>query len=143
MKIIFVSTLFLSTSLLAQKPLPTISPVQYAQMQELAQAKEPAEPTKKPEKAAATKVSEKAQMGIMIIPPDMRAKDISEAFNSLKQANPAAKIMVKLVNGTEITDILSIDTMTGGTMLIFRINSMQGMKVQVVKIEEIDTIGHV
>jgi len=83
------------------------------------------------------------QSEVMIINPESRAKDIQSAFKYLKQMSPATKIGVKLTNGSIITDILNMDVMPGGTMIIFRINTMKGEKYRVVKIEKIDTLTHV
>lgn len=78
--------------------------------------------------------------GVMIIPLEMRAKDFEEAFAYLRRMNAAGKIIVKLHNGSQIVDILGIDRLPGGTMLVFKLNSVTGMKYHIVKIEEIDTI---
>ena len=78
--------------------------------------------------------------GVMIIPLEMRAKDFEEAFAYLRRMNATGKVIVKLHNGSQIVDILGIDRLPGGTMLVFKLNSVTGMKYHIVKIEEIDTI---
>jgi len=84
----------------------------------------------------------KGQSEVMIINPESRAKDLQSAFKYLREMSPATKIGVKLNNGSIITQILSMDVMPGGTMIIFKINTMKGEQYRVVKIENIDTLTH-
>ena len=99
---------------------------------------------KKQDAAAAAKQAQ--LMGpseMMIISPEMRAKDFKNAFEYLKKMNSAAKIAVKLKSGSLITDILGMEVMPGGTMIIFKTNTMQGLKYHVVKIENVESIENV
>ena len=80
---------------------------------------------------------------IMIISPEMRAKDFQKAFEYLKTKDPAAKIGIKLIDHSVISDILIIDVMPGGTLTIFTINTVKGLKYKIVKTEHIDSIIHV
>ncbi|MCY3974760.1 MAG: hypothetical protein OXF02_04355 [Simkaniaceae bacterium] len=79
---------------------------------------------------------------VMLIHPEIRAKDLAEAFAFLKQMSPSTRPVVMLTNGEAITDIVDIRPMTGGTMVIFRINSVKGQRFQVVNIGEIDMLVH-
>lgn len=90
--------------------------------------------------AAAAMIPRIGQSEIMMINPEMRSQDIQESFQYLKKVSPSSKVAVKLVSGVLISDILNMQLMKGGTMIIFRINSIKGQKFQVVKIEDIDTI---
>ena len=94
------------------------------------------------EEKIASIIPRASQSEVMIIAPETRAKDLQEAFEFLKKMSPASKLAVKLINGNTIFEILDMVLMQGGTMIIFRINSIQGQKFQVVKIEDIDTIIH-
>ncbi|NGX50164.1 MAG: hypothetical protein K1060chlam2_00005 [Chlamydiae bacterium] len=85
----------------------------------------------------------KGQSEVMIITPASRAKDIHSAFQYLRTMSPATKIGVKLTDGSIISEILDINVMPGGTMIIFKINTMKGEKYRVVKIEQIDSLTHV
>ena len=85
--------------------------------------------------AATTRSSE-----ILIIDPAARAKDLQGAFQFIRQSNPGVKLSVKLTSGEHLTDILSIDPMEGGTLVIFKLNTLHGVKYQVEKIENIDSI---
>ena len=97
------------------------------------------EPAKQAVAAAATK-GQSNFSNVLIVEPEARSKDLASAFAFLKKASPATKTTVKLSNGDEIGDILSIDPMEGGTLVIFKINTMQGVKYRVEKIEAIDGV---
>ena len=93
------------------------------------------------EKAAATKdVSPKGPSEMMIISPEGRAKDIQAAIQFLKQRAPTSKPTIKLTDGSTLTGIVDVDVMPGGTLLIFKLASLKGLKYQIEKIENIDTI---
>lgn len=101
----------------------------------------PAQQTaKKQEGVAAAVLPKTGQSEIMIIQPEMRAKDIDQAFKYLKQMNAAGKIGVKLKNGSTIYDILNMNVMAGGTIIIFQISSTQGQKLRAVNVEDVDTL---
>ena len=143
MKKALIIPLLLSTCLLsAQDAIHSVSPTTYFNMQDSQQKQ--AKPAKhKPsheQQVAIAQLPRVGQSEVMIINPETRAKDLQESFEYLKRMSPAAKLAVKLVNGSTIAEILDMKLMTGGTMIIFRTNSLQGQKFQVVKIEDIDTI---
>jgi len=135
----FMSAAFLP----AQEATHSVSPTTYYNMQagktQQTHPKGAAKPHAEEEKIAAI-IPRVGQSEVMIINPETRAKDLQESFDYLKKMSPASKLAVKLVNGTTISEILDMKLMTGGTMIIFRTNSIQGQKFQVVKIEDIDTI---
>lgn len=142
-KIALLIPLMMGTALLsAQEAVHSVSPATYFKIQN-----NPSDPkqklmeaTSEAKMAAMQSSSKVGQSEVMIINPEMRAKDIQESFDYLKKMTPASKLAVKLVNGTLISEILDMQLMKGGTMIIFRTNSIQGQKFQVVKIEDIDTI---
>ncbi|MCB1107949.1 MAG: hypothetical protein KDK76_07640 [Chlamydiia bacterium] len=78
---------------------------------------------------------------IMIISPEMRAKDIQAAIQYLRQRVPTAKPTIHLSNGAIISNIMDVDVMPGGTILIFKISSLKGMQYKVVNIEEVQTLS--
>ncbi len=77
---------------------------------------------------------------IMIIDPKTRAQDLREVFEYLRKKSPSSRLSVKLANHTTVQDILDMTLMSNGTMIVFRVQSPQGQKFEVVKIEEIETI---
>ena len=143
MKKALIIPLLMSTCFLAaQEAVHSVSPTTYFNLQDTNQKQtKPAmsKPTYE-QQVAATQSSRVGQSEVMIINPETRAKDLQESFEYLKRMSPAAKLAVKLINGSIISEILDMKLMTGGTMIIFRTNTLQGQKFQVVKIEDIDTI---
>ncbi len=99
------------------------------------------------QKALASKQAASMPQGqssdVMIISTEMRAKDFQKAFDYLKARAPASKIGVKLTNQSMIADIVKIDVMPGGTLIIFTTNTVKGLKYQIVKTEQIDSIAHI
>ncbi|MDN3507582.1 MAG: hypothetical protein P0S94_01530, partial [Simkaniaceae bacterium] len=77
---------------------------------------------------------------IFMITPADRAKDYKDAFDYLRKVQPSAKPSFMLKDKTTLTNISSIDISTGGSLLIFKIATTQGLKYKVVKVEEIDSI---
>jgi hypothetical protein len=139
-KTIFFALFFCSSLVMAQQePIYSISSSQFFQNQ----AKAPSHETPTELPVAAKESQTKGQSEIMIISPEARAKDLLSAFQYLKKMSVAIKLGVKLIDGSLISEILDMEVMPGGTMIIFKINSMKGQKYRVVKIESIDTITHV
>ncbi len=89
---------------------------------------------------AAKTASSKGSTEMMIISPEGRAKDIQAAIKYLKLHAPTSKPKIKLTNGSTISGILSVDIMPGGTLLIFKVGSLKGVRYEIEKIENIDTI---
>jgi hypothetical protein len=124
--------IFLMFPLFAQEPTNSISPTKYFE------TKAAASPATDLAAAAAAKVeAPKGGEGVMLVPSAMRAKDLQEAFNYLRQMAPSGKIGMELQDGSTLTEILDLKVMTEGTMIIFKINSVQGVKFRAVKVEEI------
>ena len=107
--------------------------------------KSPIKPThlqRKSEVAASLNQDHINSSEVMIINPEMRAKDFQSAFDYLKNSNTAAQISVKLKNGHSISEIISMEVMPQGTLIIFQTNTTQGLKHDVVNIENIESIGN-
>ncbi|MCH9614640.1 MAG: hypothetical protein SP1CHLAM54_13970 [Chlamydiia bacterium] len=80
---------------------------------------------------------EKGVTDVMIISPAERANDIVQAFNYIQSHDVTSKVEVKLKNGSKINDILNIQMMPSGTLLIFKIQTLKGEVYRIVKIENI------
>ena len=90
--------------------------------------------------AAAKDAAAKGSTEMMIISPEGRAKDIQAAIKYLKLHAPTSQPKIKLSDGSTISGILSVDVMPGGTIVIFKVNSLKGVQYEIEKIENIDTI---
>ena len=142
-KAFFIPLLCVGTLLAAQEATHSVSPTTYYNRQSTTKPQQETAPKASMTDRQKAAVSTKQRVGqseVMIINPETRAKDIQESFDYLRRMSPASKLAVKLINGTMISEILDMKLMTGGTMIIFRTNSVQGQKFEVVKIEDIDTI---
>lgn len=80
---------------------------------------------------------DKGTADVMIISPAERASDIVQAFKYIQSYDVTSKVDVKLKDGSMITDILDIQMMPSGTLLIFKLQTLKGEIYRIVKIENI------
>ncbi len=78
---------------------------------------------------------------VMIIDPSTRAQDFKEAFNYLSLYKAGSPVYFELENNEKLYSVLDLSLMKGGTLVIFKINTTQGIKYRVVKTETIAGIG--
>lgn len=78
----------------------------------------------------------------LIIDPKMRAQDFKEAFETLRKEKTTGKVFFQLTNGSTISNIIDMNLMANSTLILFRFNSTQGIRFQLVKVEEIDSISY-
>ncbi len=79
---------------------------------------------------------------IMIINPKERAGDYLKAWELLKQERSTAKVYFELADGSKISNVIDMKLMPGDTLIVFRYNTPQGIRYQVVEIEDILGIMH-
>ncbi|MEI8300408.1 MAG: hypothetical protein WCG10_02190 [Chlamydiota bacterium] len=79
---------------------------------------------------------------VMIIDPATRAQDFKEAFNYLSLYKAGSPVYFELENNEKLYSVLDLSLMKGGTLVIFKINTTQGIKYRVVKTETIAAIGN-
>ncbi len=79
---------------------------------------------------------------VMIINPEMRAKDIKDVLTFLNKTSGNKPVSIDLTDGRVITNIMSIDVMPAGTMLVLKSSSVKGVQYHVVGIESVENIGH-
>lgn len=92
------------------------------------------------QQAAATQKAGSSE--VMVIDPLMRAQDYKEAFNYLMQNKSGSSVYFLLQNNEKLMNVLDMTLMKGGTVIIFRINTTQGIRYRVVKTEDIMTLGN-
>ncbi len=78
----------------------------------------------------------------MMIAPAARAADFQQAFEMLKKEKTAGKVYIQLADGSTITNVIDMSLMSNSTLVLFRYNSPQGILLQLVRVEEIQTIGY-
>lgn len=70
-----------------------------------------------------------------------RANDYVHAFDMLKKDKPTLKIMVRTTSNT-FSNVTDIAATQGGTLLLVKLLSTQGSRIQIVPIEEIVEINY-
>jgi len=74
---------------------------------------------------------------IMMIDPKARAADYMQAYDVLRKEKTANKVVFQLSTGETISNIIDMTLMNQGTMIIFRFNTPQGIKLQAVELEDV------
>ncbi|MCF7851972.1 MAG: hypothetical protein K9M07_01885 [Simkaniaceae bacterium] len=78
---------------------------------------------------------------VMIIDPQMRAKDFKTAYDILSTQNMKEHVTFYLSDKTVLSGIIGVDVLPGGTMMSFKLNTTQGIKYKVIPIEQISSVG--
>lgn len=78
----------------------------------------------------------------MMIDLKERASDYKEAFEALKKEKPVAKIFFQLNDGNMISNIVEMSLMGNGHLILFKFNTQQGIKHQVVPVEQISQLSY-
>lgn len=94
------------------------------------------------EKEAATSSQKISSPEVMIIDPAVRAQDFKEAFSYLSEYKAGSPLFFELQDKEKLYNVLDLSLMKGGTIVIFRMNTTQGLKYRVVKTEDIVSIGN-
>jgi hypothetical protein len=79
---------------------------------------------------------------VLSIDPKARAQDYQQAFEALRKEKTPPKIAFELYDGTTISNILDMTLMANGNIILFRVNTPQGIKMQTVKVEDIKSLSH-
>ena len=78
----------------------------------------------------------------LLIDPKSRSADYSQAFDLLRREKAPEKIYFSLSDGTRLSSIIEMTPMSNSTLILFRYNpASQGVKIRVVRIEEIASVG--
>jgi hypothetical protein len=96
------------------------------------------EPPKTPDTSTLSAVDANAR-SVIVIDPKTRSADYVQAFEFLRKDKPSQKIIIETTAGTlsNISDVSS-----GGTLLIVKYMSNQGVKAQVIPVEQIKEISY-
>src|SRR5271156_4104758 len=90
------------------------------------------EPPKMPSTAPAA-ISLSAGKSTFIIDPKARSSDLIQAFDQLRKDKPTLKILVRTPS-TTFSGVTDISATTGGTLLLLKVLSNQGARIQVVPV---------
>jgi hypothetical protein len=78
----------------------------------------------------------------MMITPSARALDFQQAFESLRAEKSAGKLYFELADGSTIGNIIDMQLMSNSTLALFRYTSTQGIRYQVVKVEDLRNLRY-
>ncbi len=90
---------------------------------------------KQAQEAAAT-VPDRGSSDIMIVDPNVVAKDWTDAFKALSDLKQTNLIFV-LRDQSMITNIATVEAMPGGYLMLFTLKTVQGIKYRIVKTGDI------
>lgn len=107
-------------------------------LQTTTEPKKAVEPTKKEAAAHMTAPSR----SLMIIEPKARASDYQKAWEMLKQEKSTSKVYFDLVDGGQISNVIDMKMMPNDTLIVFSFSTPQGIRYQVVEVENILGIMH-
>jgi hypothetical protein len=78
----------------------------------------------------------------MMIDPQSRAMDFQQAYEFLRKEKTPNKVFFQIADGSMISNIIDMTIMANGTMILFKFNSPQGIKLQFVPLENIVSVNH-
>lgn len=84
---------------------------------------------------------EAGSKSVILIDPKARAMDYVQAFDLLHKDKPTQKIMVRTM-GSVFMNVTEMSTSTGGTLLFLKLLSNQGMRTQMVPVEQLMEITY-
>ncbi|MBU6382733.1 MAG: hypothetical protein KGQ49_03545 [Verrucomicrobia bacterium] len=78
---------------------------------------------------------------VILIEPKARAADFAQAFDMLRKDRPTQKIIIRTAAG-ELNNVTDVSASTGGTLLMIKMLSSQGVRITIVPIEQVMEIGY-
>ena len=79
--------------------------------------------------------------GVIVIDAKARAADCAQVFDSLRKDKPTLKVMVRTADMTYM-GVADVTAANGGTLLMLKIPSSQGTKLQIVPVDQIVEINY-
>lgn len=78
---------------------------------------------------------------MIVIDSKARANDYVQAFDFLRKDKPTFRIMIR-TNDTVYTGVTDVSVAAGGTLLMIKVPSNQGIRTQIVPVEQIMEINY-
>ncbi len=78
----------------------------------------------------------------MIINPKLRAADYQKAYELLRREKSTSKVYFQLADGSRVSNVIDMKLMPNDTLVVFRYSTPQGIRFQVVEIENIVSVMH-
>ncbi|MES2272749.1 MAG: hypothetical protein V4487_00955 [Chlamydiota bacterium] len=73
----------------------------------------------------------------IVIESKGRAGDYVQAFEMLRKEKPTLKIMIRTVSGMVYSNVTDLTAAQNGTLLLMKVLSNQGTKLQILPVEEL------
>ncbi len=77
---------------------------------------------------------------MMVVTPEARSSDLKQAFELLSRGRGSHNIVVTLNDGQMLKNILDLNVMNKGTLIVFELNTVRGLQYKVVKTDNVKTI---
>ena len=78
----------------------------------------------------------------MLVTPVSRALDFQQAFEMLRKEKTTGKVFFKLADGSMLSNIIDMTILSNSTLILFHFSSSEGIRSQVVKVEDIQSISY-
>ncbi|MFA5249987.1 MAG: hypothetical protein WC371_01070 [Parachlamydiales bacterium] len=79
---------------------------------------------------------------VLAIDAKKRAEDYLKAYELMRKEKPSSKIFFKLANGSSLQNIVDLVVLENGTLILFKTTTSQGLRYEIVPIEEIVLLSH-
>jgi len=80
---------------------------------------------------------------VMTVDPQKRAQDYIQAFELMRKEKTSNKVLIHLTDGSSLTNVIEMAAIGNGTLIHFKTNTPQGIKIQIVEVEKILSITHI
>lgn len=84
-------------------------------------------------------ISSPGTRDVMIVDPQLVSKDWVDAFRALNTKR-ISEIVFLLYDQSSITNVMDIEAMPGGYLMLFTVKTVQGPKYQIIKTSDIATL---
>jgi len=81
------------------------------------------------------------QKDVIVIDPKERSQDFAEAYEIIKKGKSPQSIIFHLSDGRALTNVTEMSAMKNGTLILFKIATNMGVKIELVPIESLLSIS--
>jgi hypothetical protein len=86
--------------------------------------------------------SSSGSKSMIVIESKGRASDYVQAFEMLRKEKPTLKITIRTLSGATYSNVTDLQAAQNGTLLLMKVLSNQGVKLQVLPVEELMEMTH-
>ena len=89
----------------------------------------------------ASSVSNSNQKDIIVIDPNQRSQDFTQAYEIIKKGKSPQSIFFHTSDGKSITNVVEMMPMNNGTLILFKVMTTMGTKYELIPIEQLVSIS--